>query len=77
MPIRRLTIGEVAEIYAGSHATGDLGRRWPDGTLEFVGPVGGDRAAWYRHVNLTAHARLIRRAAAVIVRTAPSTAPRG
>ena len=31
------TIGEVAEICAGSYATGDLGRRWPDGTLEFIG----------------------------------------
>jgi acyl carrier protein len=37
------TIGEVAEICAGSYATGDLGRRWPDGTLEFIGPVGADR----------------------------------
>jgi len=29
-------IGEVAEICFGSERTGDLGRRWPDGTLEFV-----------------------------------------
>jgi amino acid adenylation domain-containing protein len=28
--------GEVAEICLGSERTGDLGRRWPDGTLEFV-----------------------------------------
>lgn len=30
-------IGEVAEICFGSHQTGDLGRRWADGTLELVG----------------------------------------
>jgi amino acid adenylation domain-containing protein len=33
-------IGEVAEICFGSYRTGDLGRRWPDGTLEFVGKLG-------------------------------------
>lgn len=30
------TVGEVAEICAGDRRTGDLGRRWTDGTLEFV-----------------------------------------
>lgn len=29
--------GEVAEICFGSRRTGDLGRRWSDGTLEFTG----------------------------------------
>ncbi|ASW54311.1 hypothetical protein [Plantactinospora sp. KBS50] len=32
-------VGEVAEICVGERRTGDLGRRWPDGTLEFVGKV--------------------------------------
>lgn len=34
-------IGEVAEICFGSYQTGDLGRCWPDGTLELVGQRGG------------------------------------
>jgi hypothetical protein len=38
------TIGEVAELCFGSHRTGDLGRRWTDGTLEYVGRAEG-RAA--------------------------------
>jgi non-ribosomal peptide synthetase component F len=29
-------VGEVAEICYGGDRTGDLGRRWADGTLEFV-----------------------------------------
>lgn len=29
-------VNEVAELHFGSHDTGDLGRRSPDGTLEFV-----------------------------------------
>ncbi|MFY1652869.1 condensation domain-containing protein [Solwaraspora sp. WMMB762] len=33
-------VGEVAELCFGSQQTGDLGRRWPDGTLEFVGRLG-------------------------------------
>jgi non-ribosomal peptide synthetase component F/acyl carrier protein len=33
-------VGEVAEIWFGSYQTGDLGRRWGDGTLEFVGHPG-------------------------------------
>ncbi|WP_171074146.1 condensation domain-containing protein [Nonomuraea basaltis] len=33
-------VGEVAELCSGSHHTGDLARRWSDGTLEFVGRVG-------------------------------------
>ncbi|HEX6501169.1 MAG TPA: condensation domain-containing protein [Micromonosporaceae bacterium] len=35
-------VGEVAEICFGDYQTGDLGRRRLDGTLEFVGKVGGD-----------------------------------
>ena len=35
-------VGEVAEICFGSYRTGDLGRRWPDGTLEFVGKLRED-----------------------------------
>jgi non-ribosomal peptide synthetase component F/acyl carrier protein len=35
------TTGEVAELCFGSHRTGDLGRRWTDGTLEYVGRVEG------------------------------------
>jgi amino acid adenylation domain-containing protein len=31
--------GEVAEICFGSYHTGDLGRRWTDGTLEFIGKL--------------------------------------
>ena len=29
-------VGEVAELCFGSYQTGDLARRWPDGTLEFI-----------------------------------------
>ncbi|MBG0816362.1 non-ribosomal peptide synthetase [Planomonospora sp. ID82291] len=36
---RPVATGEVAEICFGGHRTGDLGRRWADGTLEFVGRV--------------------------------------
>jgi non-ribosomal peptide synthetase component F len=32
--------GEVAEIWHGADRTGDLGRRWPDGTLAYAGPSG-------------------------------------
>jgi non-ribosomal peptide synthetase component F/acyl carrier protein len=31
--------GEVAEVCFGEHHTGDLSRRWTDGTLEFTGRV--------------------------------------
>jgi hypothetical protein len=37
--------GEVAEIWVGAHNTGDLGRRWSDGTIEFVGVPGTDPTA--------------------------------
>jgi phosphopantetheine binding protein len=33
-------IGELAEIWNGPDRTGDLGRVWPDGCLEFVGQSG-------------------------------------
>jgi non-ribosomal peptide synthetase component F/acyl carrier protein len=33
---RAVATGEVGEICFGSSRTGDLGRRWPDGSLEFV-----------------------------------------
>lgn len=32
-------VGEVAEICFGTSRTGDLGRRWADGTLEYVSPL--------------------------------------
>jgi non-ribosomal peptide synthetase component F/acyl carrier protein len=35
-------IGELAEIWNGSDRTGDLGRAWPDGCLEYVGQSGAD-----------------------------------
>jgi HemK-like putative methylase len=35
-------IGEVGEIRTGSGPTGDLGRRWPDGSLELVRRAGAD-----------------------------------
>jgi len=35
-------VGEVAEVWAGDQPTGDLARRWHDGTLEFVGRSGHD-----------------------------------
>jgi non-ribosomal peptide synthetase component F len=34
-------VGEVAEICFGSEKTGDLGRRWPDGSVEYVGRLAG------------------------------------
>ena len=36
---QRAAIGEVGEICLGSHHTGDIGRRWPDGSLEFIGTI--------------------------------------
>ncbi|HEV2087126.1 MAG TPA: phosphopantetheine-binding protein, partial [Cryptosporangiaceae bacterium] len=38
------TVGEVAELRFGTHRTGDLARRWTDGTLEYVGRIGTDPA---------------------------------
>ncbi|WP_091573596.1 non-ribosomal peptide synthetase [Micromonospora sediminicola] len=35
-------VGEVAEIWLGEHRTGDLARRWSDGTLEYVGKLRQD-----------------------------------
>jgi non-ribosomal peptide synthetase component F/acyl carrier protein len=40
-------IGEVAEICFGSRRTGDLGRRWLDGSLEFVSHLGGSPVVDY------------------------------
>jgi hypothetical protein len=37
--------GEVAELRLGAYRTGDLGRRWSDGTIEFVGGLGTDPSA--------------------------------
>jgi acyl carrier protein len=37
-------IGELAEIWHGADRTGDLGRRWPDGSLEYVGEAGASPA---------------------------------
>jgi amino acid adenylation domain-containing protein len=34
---RPVAAGEVARIHDAAGPTGDLGRRWPDGTLEYVG----------------------------------------
>jgi non-ribosomal peptide synthetase component F len=34
---RPAAAGEVAAIHDAARPTGDLGRRWPDGTLEYVG----------------------------------------
>ena len=34
---RPAAVGEVVELHAGERRTGHLGRRWADGTLEFVG----------------------------------------
>lgn len=39
---RPAAVGEVGEVCLGSFRTGDLARRWPDGTLEFVGLVGAE-----------------------------------
>jgi acyl carrier protein len=36
--------GELAEIWHGTERTGDLGRRRPDGTLEYAGKSGASRA---------------------------------
>ncbi|WP_155981246.1 condensation domain-containing protein [Nocardia sp. BMG111209] len=35
-------IGELAELWDGAARTGDLARRWPDGTWEYAGPVGSN-----------------------------------
>jgi non-ribosomal peptide synthetase component F/acyl carrier protein len=35
-------VGEVAELCFGTYHTGDLARRWPDGSLEFIGRLGAD-----------------------------------
>ncbi|MFD5843283.1 HemK family protein methyltransferase [Streptomyces chartreusis] len=37
-------VGEVGEIRYGPLGTGDVGRRWPDGSLEFVSRVGASPA---------------------------------
>ncbi|MEO3808403.1 condensation domain-containing protein [Sphaerisporangium sp. B11E5] len=37
--------GELAEIWHGAERTGDLGRRWPDGSLEYAGKAGTSQAA--------------------------------
>jgi HemK-like putative methylase len=34
-------VGELGEIWLGGCATGDLGRRWSDGSLEYVRPAAG------------------------------------
>ncbi len=39
---RPAAVGEPAEIWRGDERTGDLGRRWPDGSIEYVGTAGGD-----------------------------------
>ncbi|MBG0816340.1 condensation domain-containing protein [Planomonospora sp. ID82291] len=39
---RPAAVGEVAELCSGSQRTGDLARRWTDGTLEFVGRADAD-----------------------------------
>jgi acyl carrier protein len=41
---RPAAAGEVGEVCIGAHRTGDLARRWPDGTLEYAGRAGVDRA---------------------------------
>jgi non-ribosomal peptide synthetase component F len=38
-------IGELAEIWHGETRTGDVGRRWPDGSLEYAGQSGAEPAA--------------------------------
>jgi acyl carrier protein len=38
--LQAAAVGEIAEIRAGGRPTGDLGRRWADGTVEYVGRVG-------------------------------------
>lgn len=42
---RPAAVGEVGELCVGSSRTGDLLRRWPDGSLEFVGHAGAGRDA--------------------------------
>ena len=37
-------VGEVGEVHTGDGGTGDLARRWPDGTWEYVGRVGENPA---------------------------------
>ncbi|GIF62817.1 hypothetical protein Ais01nite_08520 [Asanoa ishikariensis] len=37
-------VGEAAELHAGDRRTGDLVRRWADGTLEYVGEVDANPA---------------------------------
>jgi len=39
---RPASVGEVAEVYRGEQRTGDLARRWTDGTLEFVSRLSDD-----------------------------------
>jgi non-ribosomal peptide synthetase component F/acyl carrier protein len=41
----RAGIGEAAEIRVGAERTGDLGRLWPDGVLEFVAGPGDEPGA--------------------------------
>jgi acyl carrier protein len=38
--LQAAAVGEIAEIRAGDRPTGDLGRRWADGTVEYVRRVG-------------------------------------
>jgi acyl carrier protein len=40
--LQAAAVGEIAEIRAGDRPTGDLGRRWADGTVEYVGRAGED-----------------------------------
>ncbi|MGC5015678.1 condensation domain-containing protein [Streptosporangium sp. DT93] len=37
-------VGELAEIWHDTERTGDLGRRWPDGSLEYAGESGESSA---------------------------------
>jgi acyl carrier protein len=39
--LQAAAVGEIAEIRVGDRPTGDLGRRWADGTVEYIGRVGG------------------------------------
>ncbi|MER7169899.1 condensation domain-containing protein [Streptomyces mesophilus] len=38
-------VGEVAELHTEGGRSGDFGRQWADGTIEFVGTAGGDLSA--------------------------------
>jgi non-ribosomal peptide synthetase component F/acyl carrier protein len=38
-------VGELAEIWHGEERTGDLGRRWPDGSIEYAGTPDAGPAA--------------------------------